>query len=490
MRTSHIVKPVGSRRQFLLGIVSTALAAPVLAACASTPAPAVTAAPTAKPAQPATAPTAKPAQSASAPTTAPAAQPAAVAKGNRTLTFAMYVYSDWLAKAEKVANLWAQQNPGVTLSFQFTGNADFFTKMVSEIATGTPPDVSIGAQSLIMSWETSNPNALLPLDDYIHQDTFSLTQFLAQGPPQYRWKKGDFTVGGAGGQMYGLPGDAQGFIFVYNKTMFDKAGVSYPTDDWTWDDVVTAGQKLTQSDKNEWGCYAPDLDTLDRGNFVYSAGGGIVSSDFKKSELDTPATVSAYKWAWDLIYTHKIAPKPVPNETANPFSSGRVAMYWEGDWFIDDFSKITTFDWDMAQLPKNPTTGKRTTSLESDGWWAYKATKEPELAWSLVKFLAGPPGETQFAGLDFFIPPCIPDIAKTWYAQKPPVHRSLALDNIEQDSKMLSFAYYDAAAVRQAYDAVLQKAFFDGNDIEAIMKEAAAAMNQALTDAWKRFEQS
>ena len=92
--------------------------------------------------------------------------------------------------------------------------------------------------------------------------------------------------------MYGLPSDAQGFIFAYNKKMFDDAGVKYPTDDWTWDDVVSAAKEITKPG-NTWGVLAPTFAALFRGNFVYSAGGSMdlgLGPDSHPQGCASPAT--------------------------------------------------------------------------------------------------------------------------------------------------------------------------------------------------------
>ena len=34
-------------------------------------------------------------------------------------------------------------------------------------------------------------------------------------------------------------------VLYYNKDLFDKDGVSYPTADWKWPDFLAAAQKLT-----------------------------------------------------------------------------------------------------------------------------------------------------------------------------------------------------------------------------------------------------
>ena len=159
-----------------------------------------------------------------------------------------------------------------------------------------------------------------------------------------------------------------------------------------------------------------------KGNFVFAAGGAIHTADFTKSMLDAPETIEAYKWNWDLIYTHKVAPPPAgAGQTTNPFITGQVAMYVEGVWWIPDFvAGIKDFEWDVCMFPKHPKTGKRTTTVESDGWWIYKGAKQPDLAWDLMAFLSSEDGQSKFSKLNYIIPSNIPSVGQEWYSRTPP----------------------------------------------------------------------
>ncbi|HEV8636662.1 MAG TPA: sugar ABC transporter substrate-binding protein [Chloroflexota bacterium] len=455
-----------------------ASAAPSPQAGAQAPAATKPAAPT----QPAAAATTKPAE----PTAAPAAAKPATAGATKSMRFSSYTWSGYEDAMKTVMDMWRQENPGVEVKNEFVGE-DYWTKLQTQIGAGTPPDVGIGEFVRVVSF--SKGGVLMELDDLIARDKVPLDQHFSASVAQYRWQNGEFDSGGKGGKLYGLPSDGQGHIFVFNKKMFDEAGVKYPTDDWNWNDVVEAAKKMTKPDQNKWGAYVPGLGVLNRGNFLYAAGGELISPDFKKSGLDMPETIDAYKWAWDLIYTHKVAPKPLPKEPANPFASGRVGMYFDGVWWIADFIEIKDFEWDVAQFPKHPKTGKRTTSLEADGWWAFKAAKDRDLAWSLTKFLASEKAQRKFGELEFVVPSSIPEVAKDWYAKKPPASRAKALENVQKDSRKVARTFFDVAKIEGAFTPLLQKAFFDGQDISATMKEAAKVMNEELAKAWQRFQQ-
>lgn len=453
-----------SRRSFLK---NTALLASgsVLAACA----PAATQAPAAA--------TKAPEGAVDAPTAKP---PAA---GKKKLVFSSYTWSSYETAMKTVIDQWAKTKPDVEIEGQFIPE-DYWTKVQTQVASGTPPDAGIADYGRLVSYAKNG--TLLDITDMLKSSNFPLDKMFAGATAQYRWNKGDFDSGAANGNYYGIPSDAQSQVFVYNKKMFDEAGVAYPTDDWTWDDMLAAAKKITKPDANKWGMAPIPNYILMKGNFVWAAGGAIHTPDFTKSMLADPGTIEAYKWNWDLVFTHKVAPPPGTMGDTNPFMTGQVAMYVEGVWWISDFVPgIKDFEWDVALLPKHPKSGKRTTTVESDGWWVYKSGKEHELAFDLIQYLALPEQQRQFGTLNYIVPSSVPEIAKEWFSKTPPANRMKALDNINLDSAKVDFTYFEFGTITNAVNPIIDKAFADGEDVAKALQEADKVMNEELTKAWE-----
>jgi ABC-type glycerol-3-phosphate transport system substrate-binding protein len=166
-----------------------------------------------------------------------------------------------------------------------------------------------------------------------------------------------------------------------------------------------------------------------------------------------------------------------------------VAMYVEGVWWIPDFATgIKDFGWDVALLPKHPTTGKRSTTIESDGWWIYKGAKEQDASWKLLQYLAGTDGQKRFSDVNFVIPSAFPEIGTEWYSKNPPEHRMKVLDNIKTDSIKVDLSYFEYSTIQNTVGAIIDKAFADGTDIEKVMVDADKAMNDELKKAWDLFK--
>ncbi|MCC6166252.1 MAG: extracellular solute-binding protein [Caldilineaceae bacterium] len=412
----------------------------------------------------------------------PGAQPAATSKN---VVFSSYTWSGYEAAMRDVITAWNTGHPDVSVEQQYIAE-DYWTKVQTQVAGGTPPDVGIADYGRMIVY--AKDGVLLNITDWVQRDSFPLDKMFASAVAQYRWVEGDFDSGGEGGAMYGLPSDAQSHIIAYNKTMFDEAGVPYPTDDWTWDDLVEMGKAITKPDENKWGMQVINPSIITKGNFLFSAGGANHSDDLKSSMIDSPESIEAWKWDWDLVYTHQIAPPPGAQAQTNPFMSGQVAMVVDGVWWIADFANITDFEWDIALYPKHPRTGRRTTSLESDGWWVFKSTAEPDLAWDLMQSLANEAGQKRFGELNYIIPSCFPEIGQEWYSRTPPENRLKALDNIVEESHKVDFTYFDFFTCYEAYSPPIAAAFADGTDIEAACVEAAQIHNEELAAAWERFQ--
>jgi multiple sugar transport system substrate-binding protein len=84
------------------------------------------------------------------------------------------------------------------------------------------------------------------------------------------------------GRNYAIPKDLDTIALWYNKKIFDEAGVAYPNDNWTWDDLKAVAVKLTDPAKGRYGMdFRPGEPQTCWSNEVYQNGGYIISTDKK-----------------------------------------------------------------------------------------------------------------------------------------------------------------------------------------------------------------
>ena len=90
-----------------------------------------------------------------------------------------------------------------------------------------------------------------------------------------------------------MPKDFDTNALWYNKEIFDKCGVPYPTDDMSYDDLVATAKALKDSGKLGDGVY-PFACPVEFQTWyyqtVYANGGYILSDDKKSTGYDDPKT--------------------------------------------------------------------------------------------------------------------------------------------------------------------------------------------------------
>jgi multiple sugar transport system substrate-binding protein len=404
------------------------------------------------------------------------------------LIFSSYSWSGYEAAMNQVIDNWIEDYTEgmVEVERQYAPWDDYWGKLQTQIAAGTPPDLGIADYSRVVSYAKNN--VILNISNLVELDSFNLDEHIAAAVAQYRWAEGDFDTGNPDGDLYGLPTDAAAMIMVYNKSMFDEAGVAHPTVDWTWDDFLNAAIATTKDDQSQYGFYMP-ISYLWRGIWIQAAGGAFHSADYRQSLLNSPETRAAMTWLWDLYYTHRVAVPPGGSGGPHPFLGRTAAMALEGVWWLPDIANALEDDeWDVCMFPKHPSTGKRTTTIEADGWWIFSGSKEPELAWRLMQVMASGEGQRQFDALGYLIPSSISEVAQDWYSRTPPENRVRILDNILEDSVKVDITHFEVIAVQSVVDPIIAQSFADGSDMGQALETAEQVMNVELERAWTTFE--
>ena len=270
---------------------------------------------------------------------------------------------------QALADAYHEINPDVTIEVQVTSWDEYWTKLEAAAGSGNLPDVFWMHTNNILMYADNGMLAdvtdLYDDDTYSHYSDISIANTL-----------------GSDGRMYGVPKDKDTICLVYNKEMFDAAGVSYPDETWTWDDLVDASAKSYEA-TGKYGYRAYADDQLGYWNFVYQNGGYILNEDKTAAGLDQPATIEAMKfyiglqdndWCPDQTYFAETAP-------GNAFFSEQGAMFFEGTWSL--LSEMQNYPemqgkWDVAVLPKapNPATGDGRATISNGLCYATSADNQ------------------------------------------------------------------------------------------------------------------
>ena len=205
-------------------------------------------------------------------------------------------------------------------------------------------------------------------------------------------------------KYYAVPKDVDTIALWYNKTMFDEAGLAYPTADWTWDDVSEAAKKLTKDDGSQYGlAVRNDNNQAGYYNLVYDNGGYIINEDKTKSGWDDPKTMEAMKTLEGWIKDGVMPSIETMSENGEDvlFQSGKAAMVLQGSWMVAAYrdNEYTAANCDLVELPKNAETGRRASVYNGLGWAAAANGEHTEEAWKLLEYLGSEEAQKKQAEL-------------------------------------------------------------------------------------------
>lgn len=192
------------------------------------------------------------------------------------------------------------------------------------------------------------------------------------------------------GKYYVLPEAVNVALLYYNRRLFAAAGIAEPTENWTWADLVHAGEALTQPARDgqpgAWGCGRVEGWWGKWLIYVRQAGGRIFTPDGRRCTLDSPEAIAGLKFFADKSARYHFS-APAGFEPLNGFVNQRVAMVVGGHVsFWLNYNQMPDLDWDVQLLPAGPAT-RRGGELAIAGYSMSQHCVHPEAAWSLLKFL-------------------------------------------------------------------------------------------------------
>ena len=250
-------------------------------------------------------------------------------------------------EAEKVAEGLAAEyhsaHPNVTIKTSpgAPTTDDLLTKLSAGFAGGSYPDISYAygnwAGDLGAGGKTQD------LTSYVHDPSFAWTEM----PEAAR------TVATANGKVIGVPALVDNLAVIYNKAIFDKAGVGYPTDEWSWEDFRTAAKKLTDPATKTYGtAYSvsgSEDTTWHLWPLLWQNGGKIL--DGTKPVFNSDAGVAALETLRQMAVDDKSMYLDQTDEKYHPlFNSGRVAMIITGPWALLEV-KEAKLSYGVSNLP-------------------------------------------------------------------------------------------------------------------------------------------
>lgn len=211
---------------------------------------------------------------------------------------------------------------GADITFEtYANSSEEQTKIQTSMVSGNGPDVyALGTTFVPVAYATKG---FLTLSDADWQKIGGRERFVPaslgmSGPdPQHQ---------------IGVPLSTRPFALLYNRAMFQEAGIGSPPR--TWDEFVADAQRLTKPDAGVYGTSMGFSDPYNPWKFIWmytlQSGGRLLSDDLTRSQLDSPQVRAATGQYFDLLTKQHLAdPKSVgwkDPEAIAAFANGKAAM--------------------------------------------------------------------------------------------------------------------------------------------------------------------
>jgi multiple sugar transport system substrate-binding protein len=264
-------------------------------------------------------------------------------KANVTITWWTGQTESAETQAEKLAKDYHAEHPNVTVKTSpGAGNTDdLLTKISAGFTGGDYPDISYAYGSWAGSLASSGH--MQDLTDFVNESSFGWNEF----------SQAARDTATPGGKVIGIPAIVDNLAVIYNKKLFDAAGVGYPTNTWTWDQFRAAAKKLTDTSKDVYGtAYSvsgSEDTTWHLWPLLWQKGGKIL--DGKKAAFNSDAGVQALEFLRQMAVVDKSMYLDQTDEKYLPlFNSGHVGMVISGPWALLDL-KAAKLSYGVAYLP-------------------------------------------------------------------------------------------------------------------------------------------
>lgn len=205
-----------------------------------------------------------------------------------------------------------------------------------------------------------------------------------------------------GNPLFALPVSQGCLSLIYNKALFDAAGLAYPTDDWSTEDLLQAARGLTNDDVR--GLSLPLKWSYWFLPFQWGFGAGPFDAEGNVT-LDSPGTDRAAEWFLDLDRVHGVVASGVSLEAmSTQFQLGKAAMVFDGPWAWNRYVEAG-LDLGLALMPTVQTTGLRLAPMLSYfGWAVSKQSAHKVEAAELALWLTSSTVQRRYAEASNMVP--------------------------------------------------------------------------------------
>ncbi|MFI5269078.1 MAG: ABC transporter substrate-binding protein, partial [Chloroflexota bacterium] len=211
------------------------------------------------------------------------------------------------------------------------------------------------------------------------------------------------------GKTYMSSADTGAIVMFYRKLLLDKYGIAAPKDGWTFADFQSLVEKMSRKDgattyygyaqAGGWmGAYLRSLHWMRMdGELEWDS---VVEPH--KAQVMQPSILANLQYTVVDTIQRGFSPGPkTPGVGKLKIDTGTVALTPEGPWYLaylqgNQASMKGGIPFDVVDMPTGKN-GKIMTDAEIHGHVLNKASKDPDAAWSLLRFVTEDQGQQRIA---------------------------------------------------------------------------------------------
>lgn len=251
----------------------------------------------------------------------------------------------------------------------------YWTKLQTSLGTANGPDCMWLNKNYVQVYAAAD--LLEPLEGYIEAAGTDMSVF-----PQAL--KDIYTQQG---HVVGIPKDYDTIGLFYNKSIFDAAGVAYPTNDWTWDDVAAAAETLTANGIHGFAVALDDTQSYVE-DLVFGAAGQVVTEDTAAWDFNNDGAKAAFEWSMDLL-GKGYSPSYFELQEISAhdrFQAGLLAMYQAGSWNAATYCEALGAE--NVGVVEIPSKVQEANVIHGLGICINKASENKDLAFKFASYFA------------------------------------------------------------------------------------------------------
>ena len=318
------------------------------------------------------------------------------AMADDTITLNFQMWSDEEELFTELIRLYEAEHPNVKINMTCTPSSDYTVKLQTVLGGGGDVDM-FGISSPPGLAEYVNKGAVRPLDDLIAAagtDLSGVQSIL-----------GSIAIDG---KTYGLPYKTSSWFVVYNKDIFDAAGVPYPTGAWTWEEYAEIAAKLTSGEGADKIYGSLNFQPT---SMWWRVPGNSMGATNPLNDDELHAWMKAAEFCKSLS---DAGSQPLYEDMAGDagadyagnFLQGKYAMFYNGDWVIEMLNTAIrngdgNVNYDIAPLPhwegeQAVTPGAAAVLMVTE------ESKNAEAAYDFIAFCTGAEASKTLLAMDYF----------------------------------------------------------------------------------------